>query len=706
MTSNTNLLRETNWTADLLSSMATGNTASYGAWKRETNGRAELQEDGLVKVWSGASSSGRYGLYQDVAVEAGSDMVLSMDHDAELPLHAAVGKAASWPAEVSLDRSGARAVHKFNTGTMTAVRVYLFGNVSGSAESYANRIKLEYGAEATEWTPSPFDEGVTGMIKAAAEVTVTDETDILSLVTWYALTSSATAPSAPSTTLTSQTPASPWSAAEPSFDPSQGTRYLYTCIQTRWKDGSCTWDNAVQLSSAYEQAKQAWNKANAARDAVDGSRSWYAECATAAATTAKEATIAPATTAFALEAGKVVFVKFANTNSGAVASLTLNVNETGAKPVKYIYNGSLSNIPAAGYLKANQMYQFSYDGTNWVVELNYNTNTDTVYTKYADSVVAGKNGINRYTLCMKDDEGRWTSIVNQANNANKTGKTAYAGGLEFGAGVVYATSGSDYAVGANSGVLYDSQIADLRYSANGITNAAATTELQVRKPFYLVGTIEDDGLFYLDQAKWWAQALPADDDGNAYLYVGEVPGSYYQAHLQVTNTTYVWHDGAFKAYEQMLADEAQASAEAAQENVETLAEAIGAVQEESRDAVAALRAAIEGNSGLAATVARIAGSLADLASFIQTDTSGATPLLLLGSSESDVMVAVTNNAVEFRLKGDDKPFTYLAGDESGGGVLYVQNTVVVNDLRFGDGRWAWAARENGNICLKYVEGSS
>lgn len=106
-------------------------------------------------------------------------------------------------------------------------------------------------------------------VKAAYEVTITDETDVLALVTWYALTSSATAPTKPSTTTTSATVPSPWTTSEPSFNPANGTRYLYTCIQTRWKDGTCTWDNNVQLSSSYEQAKQAWNKANAAQTSVD-----------------------------------------------------------------------------------------------------------------------------------------------------------------------------------------------------------------------------------------------------------------------------------------------------------------------------------------------------------------------------------------------------------------------------------------------------
>lgn len=105
-------------------------------------------------------------------------------------------------------------------------------------------------------------------VKALDEVTVTDLTDIDSLVTWYALTSSTTPPTKPSTTQTSASVSSPWTTTEPSFDPAQGTRYLYTVVQTRWKDGSCTWGD-VQLSSSYEQAKAAWNKANSASAAAE-----------------------------------------------------------------------------------------------------------------------------------------------------------------------------------------------------------------------------------------------------------------------------------------------------------------------------------------------------------------------------------------------------------------------------------------------------
>ena len=105
-------------------------------------------------------------------------------------------------------------------------------------------------------------------VKAAYEVTITDNTDIDSLVTWYYLTTSATKPAAPTTTQTSAAVPSPWTQNEPTFTAGTVTNYLYCCIQTRWKDGSCTW-GTVQLSSAYEQAKQAWNKANAAQDSID-----------------------------------------------------------------------------------------------------------------------------------------------------------------------------------------------------------------------------------------------------------------------------------------------------------------------------------------------------------------------------------------------------------------------------------------------------
>ena len=66
-----------------------------------------------------------------------------------------------------------------------------------------------------------------------------------------------------------------------------------------------------------------------------------------------------------------IIVQFANTNTAAVANLTLNVAGTGAKPIKY----RNANLPSAGTLAANRIYEFVYDGTHWEIVGDLDTNT-------------------------------------------------------------------------------------------------------------------------------------------------------------------------------------------------------------------------------------------------------------------------------------------------------------------------------------------
>jgi hypothetical protein len=99
---------------------------------------------------------------------------------------------------------------------------------------------------------------------------------------------------------------------------------------------------------------------------------FYGTCSTVAGTVAKVVDCADFT-ADNLKAGTIIIVSFSATNSGAVASLTMNVNGTGAKPIKYINNGTIGNLSSAGYLKANTTYYFYYDGAHWVALFNYNT---------------------------------------------------------------------------------------------------------------------------------------------------------------------------------------------------------------------------------------------------------------------------------------------------------------------------------------------
>ena len=90
----------------------------------------------------------------------------------------------------------------------------------------------------------------------------------------------------------------------------------------------------------------------------------YGTCSTAAETVAKTVSC----TGFTLVTGAEITIQFTVTNTAA--SPTLNVNNTGAKAIVY-RNAAIS----AGYLAANRVYKFVYDGTNY--ELIGDVNTDT-----------------------------------------------------------------------------------------------------------------------------------------------------------------------------------------------------------------------------------------------------------------------------------------------------------------------------------------
>ena len=90
----------------------------------------------------------------------------------------------------------------------------------------------------------------------------------------------------------------------------------------------------------------------------------YGECSTAAATAAKTVQV----TNFSLETGACVIVKFTVTNTAS--SPTLNVSDTGAKSI-YYRNSAIT----AGYLAANRIYLFVYDGTQWELIGDIDTNT-------------------------------------------------------------------------------------------------------------------------------------------------------------------------------------------------------------------------------------------------------------------------------------------------------------------------------------------
>lgn len=172
---------------------------------------------------------------------------------------------------------------------------------------------------------------------------------------------------------------------------------LITLIKNRFGNVDNTADANKNVASAAK-----WTTArNINGMTVDGSanRTNYGTCSTAAATAAKTV----ACTGFALVTGAEITVKFTVTNSAS--SPTLNVNGTGAKAI--YYRGSAIT---AGYLAANRTYTFRYNGTQY--DLVGDVDTNSTYSAAGTSLGLVKSGgdvtISNGTITVNDDSHNHT----------------------------------------------------------------------------------------------------------------------------------------------------------------------------------------------------------------------------------------------------------------------------------------------------------
>lgn len=108
----------------------------------------------------------------------------------------------------------------------------------------------------------------------------------------------------------------------------------------------------------------------------------YGTCSTVASNAAKTVNC----TGFALIPGAGITVKFTVTNTAI--NPTLNVNNSGAKPI--YYRGAV--IPA-NTLAANHTYTFRYNGSQWELVGDINTNTTYSNMTAATASEAGKSGL-------------------------------------------------------------------------------------------------------------------------------------------------------------------------------------------------------------------------------------------------------------------------------------------------------------------------
>lgn len=190
-----------------------------------------------------------------------------------------------------------------------------------------------------------------------------------------------------------------------------------------------------------DQAANLWNKINTIETAglqklaverlidgvaFDGSKNinHLATCTTSASTPGKAASL----TGFSLATGSWAVVKFSNTNSANLASVTLNINSTGAKPIRYRGNVLEDQIEAG-------LYFVIYDGTNYEIIGGGIGSTKNTFT--ANRVlVSGSDGLpTASTVTSTDLSGFSSSIAAKApiNSPTFTGTPTVAANSTTGA---------------------------------------------------------------------------------------------------------------------------------------------------------------------------------------------------------------------------------------------------------------------------------
>ena len=161
----------------------------------------------------------------------------------------------------------------------------------------------------------------------------------------------------------------------------------------------------------------------------------YGSCSTAAGTAAKTVACAE----YALQTGGEITVKFTVTNTAK--NPTLNVNSTGAKPI--YYRGAAIS---ASYLAANRTYTFRYNGSQYDLVGDVNTNTDVNVVQTNLAVTTSNNQGLKLPLLLasktvNSNNSYTDSNAYAVNCANKTSGASVTG-LAWLETSYYSTSGT------------------------------------------------------------------------------------------------------------------------------------------------------------------------------------------------------------------------------------------------------------------------
>ena len=376
-------------------------------------------------------------------------------------------------------------------------------------------------------------------VKAKAEITLATIRDVQSVTRYYLLQSSTSSmPSKP----TANPPTGSWVKTEPSYT-SGSTNSLYLTDLTVFTDGSFSYSD-VSLSSSYEAAKAAYNKAVAAEGTASTALAQSVEYIVGTQT-AVTGNWTGVSVDGALYAGKTIAYKLPYAGSGnASLKLTLaNGSETELVPVY------LNTTRVTTHFGAGAVINMTYDGTAWRAASipnsnNYDRRLHNSAIKAAAAVtaahlIAGKaDGYKMLAASLAFDLAYPILYASAAISANATAKSAYEA------------------------------LPDVNFSTTGTIQSGAANKI-----LWLKGTVEGN-TFTIAEGNWLTTVVPAEDDGMYYIPLG-VMSSTTTGYFASSDRLYAFVDDAFQPLDnasRKLAEKAREEVVDAEERVRTYTE--------------------------------------------------------------------------------------------------------------------------------------
>ena len=361
-------------------------------------------------------------------------------------------------------------------------------------------------------------------IKASAAITLSSIRDLQSCTRYYLLQSSTSAkPAKP----TAKPPGGNWVTAEPSYT-TGSTNSLYFCDLNVFSDGDYAYSD-VSLSSSYEAAKAAYNKAVTAEETA-GQALANAECIVGTQTASTNAWTGRASFP-SLQDGQVImyWLPYAGTSTAATLNLTLSGDgTTGAKAV-YIN----ATTRCTTHIAAGNMVQMVYRSnvtigtatyTGWWISRALNDNT---YDRIRfNNAVKAKTAISASRLIVGDSGGFFHLAAGSVFDVDKP--------------ILWAVSAiTAAATGTNNYLSYPS--VTLR------NNTSSTWTATQYETLYLSGTLVGN-IFTVGSGDWLT--TNPTDESLTYISLGYMY-STYQMYLYPEHPMYRIVGGVLKAVSQI-----------------------------------------------------------------------------------------------------------------------------------------------------------